>query len=493
MVAADGKPLEVHFQLRPKLATAQDAGTGKGKKSRVITGIIRGPDKKPVEGVLVRWGVWDMVGSLEAKTDVRGQYRLTVPDEPELLAVLPHEFRPQFPAITDVGNQTVNIVLEDGKTVRGQVLDDAGKPVQGVSVVPSVRPPASAKPGPVGGLSLWESAALTDNEGKFTLKGVPEGTSFSFFKRGLDALRNRKLDYARDDNVVTMQYGGAISGRVVDQDGKPLRNFRVLLNLLRDRQPGDKGGGGFAGYFGIGVRFTSDDGSFVFTGVVPGALYRVIVLAEGYGEAVLERVKTVPLNKLAAAEPVTFRAGPPIPLRVRTTAANGAPVSGATVTLIYTQPSMMKNRAFDWRYLGSGWDDRTRSRSAADGWADFPGLSFAEGTVVVQVPGYARQRLERRDHQKELKIELAPEAVLAGDVRDAGGQPLRGFSIRLKSQDDNVTALFGPDAKGQFRIGELPAGTWTLTVSNADGNATLFEGQITLAAGDLKVINVKAN
>jgi nitrogen fixation protein FixH len=105
-------------------------------------------------------------------------------------------------------------------------------------------------------------------------------------------------------------------------------------------------------------------------------------------------------------------------------------------------------------------------------------------------PGYARQRVEWRDRQKELKFELAPEAVLAGDVRDAAGKPVRDFHVRLKSADAFIPVTFGPNAKGQFRIGELPAGTWTLTVLNADGNATLYEVQITLAVGDTRMVNV---
>jgi beta-lactamase regulating signal transducer with metallopeptidase domain len=494
LIPADGKPPEVHFQLRPKLATGKDAAAGKGEKSRVISGVIRGPDKQPLESVLVRWGAWDLSSSITARTDARGQYRITVPDEPELLAVLPHEFPPQFPAIVDVGDQTVNIVLQEGSTVRGQVLDDDGNPIQGVKVHPAISPPPPSKSLVVGGLLLSESAALTGKDGKFILKGVPEKATFTFFKRGLHAVSNRKLDFGSSDNVVKMQYGGAISGRVVDQDGKPVRNFRVLLNLLRDRQPGDKGGGAYAGFFGIGVRFTADDGSFVFTGtgLVPDALYRVIVLAEGQGEAVLERVKTVPMNKLGTAEQLTFRAGPPIPLRVRTHAANGVPISGASVTLVYTQPSFMNTRAFDWHYLGTSWDDRTRSRSAADGWADFPGLSFGEGTVVVQAPGYARQRLEWRQREKELKFELAPEAVVAGEVRDAAGKPVRAFHVRLRSAGAFIPAIYGPDAKGLFRINELPAGTFTMTVVNADDNATLYEEQITLAAGDNRYFNVTA-
>jgi hypothetical protein len=86
------------------------------------------------------------------------------------------------------------------------------------------------------------------------------------------------------DNTVKMQYGGAVRGRVVDQDGKPVRNFRVLVNAPRERKPDDKlGGGYFAGFCGMGVRFTSPDGVFVLTGVVAGSVLRIWPWQKGTG------------------------------------------------------------------------------------------------------------------------------------------------------------------------------------------------------------------
>jgi RNA polymerase sigma factor (sigma-70 family) len=218
-----GKPSELQFKLRPKPGSRAGATAPEGEKWRVISGVIRGPDKKALEGVLVRWGYMSNTSDIETRTDRRGEFRLTVPDQPEVLAVLPHDFKPAFPHIIDVGDQTVNVVLQEGSTVRGRVVDDDGKPVEGAHLIPTISPPRNI--GMPGGYALWEAGIYTDKDGKFVLKGIPKDSRFLCFKSGLHELREVKLDFARDDNVLTMTYATAIVGRAVDQEGKPLRNF----------------------------------------------------------------------------------------------------------------------------------------------------------------------------------------------------------------------------------------------------------------------------
>jgi Carboxypeptidase regulatory-like domain len=263
------------------------------------------------------------------------------------------------------------------------------------------------------------------------------------------------------------------------------------VNFPRERQPGDGGGGYFAGYVGIGVRFTSSDGSFVLTGIGPG-VYRISVLAEGHRAAIEDRVRAVPLNKVAKSGPVTFRAGPPVAFRVGAVTTDGAPIADARVTLLFSDPNQDKS-LFRWSSVNSSWDDSARGRTGADGWASFPALSYDEAMVAVEATGYARQRLPWRDHKKQLKVVLTPQAVLTGDVHKGSGEPLQGFYVTLSSEDYSISERFGPEDKGRFKISELPAGTWKLVVLDAEGSATLYQGEVTLQAGEVRSISVRAN
>src|SRR5262249_48037554 len=217
---------------------------------------------------------------------------------------------------------------------------------------------------------------------------------------------------------------------------------------------GENTEGFFAGYGGIGVRFTSADGSFVLTGVGADSIYRVRALADGHDEAILDRVKAVALNRLAKATPVTLRCGPPVSLRVRAVTSKGEAVASARVTLVDGNPSL--DTSFYWG--GGGWGNTVRGSTGKDGWAAFPSLSFGTATVLVEAAGYARRRLGWRKGEKELSIELPREAVLTGTIHDAAGGLLEKGYVNLKSDGDRIGATIRPVSKGRFRFNELPAG-----------------------------------
>jgi hypothetical protein len=409
-------------------------------------------------------------------------------DKAHRLAVLPRDFLPQFLPVEAGGDRKVEVTLKPGGTARGRVLDDAGKPVAGVHVIAVMSSPELGACNP---FWLSEAAVHTDAAGRFEVKGVPPGAHFDFLKDGLSDLRNQTLDLAKKDNVVTMQYGGAIFGRAVGADGKPIRDFRVLVNFPHERRPGDASGGYFAGYCGMGVRFTSPDGTFVLTGAGSGSVHRINVISEGHGEAVLDRVTAVPANRLKGVEPVVLKAGPPVRLRVRALAAGRKPVPGARVTLVNGDPQL--DKVFSWGYHDASWEDMVRGRTGADGAADFPALSFGSATVLVRAPGHARYRVGWRDGAGELTCELGKEAVLAGEVLDTAGKPVPAFYVNLSSSGggDQVSATVEPDAKGRFRIAELPAGTWQVLIRGIDGASTLHQAEVKLRAGETKDLKIQ--
>jgi protocatechuate 3,4-dioxygenase beta subunit len=499
LVPPDAK-LEVNFRLRPQPIgnkSGQNSASGYSKpkspnfqeeeKRRLVAGIVRGPDRKPVASVVVRWGYQPDTRAIQTRTDAEGRFKLSVPDKPDMLAVLPREFQPEFPDIPEGGDKEVEVELKAGHTARGRVVDDTGKPIKDVMVIAVV-----PSPDPRIGNPFWlsESEVRTDAKGKFEMKGVPANAQFDFLKSNLSDVRNRQLDFASADNTVTMVYGGAVFGRVVDRDGKPIRNFRILVNSPHERRADDQSGGYFAGYCGMGVRFTSDDGSFVLTGVGAGSVLRVMAIAEGHGEAVVDRVKAVPVNRIETTKPTILRAGPPVALRLRAVTAEGKPIAGARITLVNGQVEL--DQTFSWGYHDASWEDMVRTRTGADGWAKLPPLSFGAATVLVQAPGYGRHRFGWREQQKELTAELAPEAVITGEVLDSKGLPLKEYYVSLSGNGDQISASVGSDEKGRFRVTELPAGSWSLSIRGSDGIATLYAEQIVLKAGETKNLKIEA-
>src|SRR5262249_32751116 len=166
--------------------------------------------------------------------------------------------------------------------------------------------------------------------------------------------------------------------------------------------------------------------------------------------------------------------------------------AAARVTLVNGQTSL--DQSFHWGYDDASWYNMVRGRTEDNGWADFKALNFDSATVLVQAPGYARQKLGWRNQQNELTITLAPESVLAGEVRDAAGQPVQKFYAHLTCDSDRLGKPVRPEDNGRFRLTEVPAGMWTLTIYGSDGQSELYQGQVELKEGqtkDLKITSKK--
>ncbi len=487
LLVADGSgPLVLDFVLRPSRDRAAAKAVG-DEARRDLTGSVVLPGGKPAAGAVVRWGAIRSDRSQETKSGADGRFRLAgVPDRPGGLVVIAEGAAPGFPVVEAGGDRDVRVELEAGETARGRVVDDLGAPLAGVSVVPTIPSPV-----PPIGQSVWltERTATTDADGRFAIEGLPRfGARFDFLRRGLSESRNQALLPGGADNEVRMQAEGAIRGRVVDRDGRPIRDFRILMGFPRERRPDDPPGGGFfAGYSGIGITFTADDGVFVVTGLKAGAILRVTALAEGRGQAVLDRVAVAQVNHLPPVEEVTLSAGLPFALRVRAVeAGDGArrprPVPRARVTLVNGEPGL--DRMFSWGYHDASWEDMVRARTDAEGRADFPPLAFGEATVLVQAPGFGRRRLGWRDGSRELTVPLAPEAVVTGEVRNEDGSPDSDVHVALRSPEgDGISASIEPRDAGRFRIAELPEGTYALTV-NRNFGSRMHQESVTIHPGE---------
>jgi hypothetical protein len=198
-----------------------------------------------------------------------------------------------------------------------------------------------------------------------------------------------------------------------------------------------------------------------------------------------------PINRLKIAGVTQLQAGPPQSLRVRVESA-GKPISGARVALVHLL--RRSDDTFNWGRDLPGILDSRRGRTADDGWLDFPSLSFSSSAVAVQAPGFGRRHLHWKDGQKELTVELSPEAIVTGELRDANGETLRlGYVNLAADSGDQISTKVGPDDKGRFRCAELPAGEWTLRVRGSDGLTVLHEERISLKAGETKVLKVVTN
>ena len=80
-------------------------------------------------------------------------------------------------------------------------------------------------------------------------------------------------------------------------------------------------------------------------------------------------------------------------------------------------------------------------------------------------------------------------ATISGVIRDASGGVVPGADLVLTSQQTQTESHFVTGRDGNYRFGNLQAGTYTLTV-NAKGFRTFIQQGITVALNDLATLDV---
>jgi len=505
---------------------------------RSITGMVRTSDGKAVRAAKVCFHYNYMQSRRwEATTDTGGRFALRrVPDQIGYLVATAANHSPAFASVLRSGHVNGDLVLDSGRTVRGKVQDANGDPREGIVVLPVAAAglqTACIEPW------VWQLHTVTDRDGRFDLRGLPaDGFRYDFF----DPENNRTSRLGLQDNgVITMAGPGAFRGRVVDPQGHPVRDFRIMLDLtecvptrptfqspsVNGADPNAHTTGIYAGLRSLGVLYTSADGTFVLSGVAETNINTVIAQVPGYGRAVVDGVRARVLEKLGPPEELTLQLAQPHQLRVRVVQEKepDTPIVSASVGLV----------PYGWQ-AGAGyrhpapyfwWDSGHRiavlRRTDENGWASFPDLSLDEGTVIVQAEGFARQRLEWRagnPDKPDLIVRLKPECVIAGVLRSPSGNgPLRDFRARLERghwkdfsknpngeiskpgqgtwcHEDSSEALVGPSEKGQFRFSGLPAGRYLLLVRTSELERPpyqFYREEFTLGEGESHEIDTIAS
>jgi len=271
---------------------------------------------------------------------------------------------------------------------------------------------------------------------------------------------------------------GAICGRVLDPEGRPLRDFQVFVQWPHSGEAGAHPEFISIDYWTRGFSFTSPDGVFAlgFVPLRPGQVVRVAATAEGYGQAVRDEVLVSPFTRLPSPGTLELRLGSPGTLAVRVLAAGPAamPIAGAEVRVVDTHP--VAGGVFHW-------DDIRKWRSVAletddAGWARFTGIAMTAGTVIAEEQGYGKGRVEWRNGEAMLPIVLSRACRMEGTLLDhpmaAGGRPVPLGLVKLErlptgvyaSKDkaiESFEAKVEPEDEGEFRLDALPPGFYRLT------------------------------
>ncbi len=175
----------------------------------------------------------------------------------------------------------MDVVLERGTPLVGQVLDPSGAAVAGATVTAR-----RASNSPLAGGAGIGSSGRSDGSGRFSIEGVPSG-DLNLRIRGEGIVWTElQLEHDGSEVQLVVKRASGIGGRVIDaKTGRPIETFRILLVHHGDDSLGPRVSGIDISWVMGGVAFSSPLGRWsnsprdLFTG---GVWTRVKVTAEGY-------------------------------------------------------------------------------------------------------------------------------------------------------------------------------------------------------------------
>ena len=388
----------------------------------------------------------DADGTFELGPLRGGHYELEVRPADE-----PPTARPVAVTLAEGGEATIDIRLDEDGTVAGEVVNDQGQPVVGVTVNAVSMRDAGAT------AALSMGAARTRSDGSFAVRGLRPG-SYRVFVESLGspsgALRAPgQSDQDEIGEKVTVVAGvttrlqlvvenqdRVISGRVADGHGQPISAYvdaerepdlpaaqaretrrRVRCNLLRRSVLSDA------------------DGNFAINGLTQGK-YTVRAYRRGGGEALADGVP------VGASVTLTIRETVSISGCVRSD--RGVPEE-ITVAITDEQTGFSRRERFF----------RTRGAFAM---RDLPPGSFHVSVGAAEGIGDIQANLADGQDLTDIAIRLATHSIVTGRLlsRD-DGVPLPGFMVHIRSLERTIELPSGmtpddepvqTDAEGRFSV-----------------------------------------
>jgi hypothetical protein len=340
-----------------------------------------------------------------------------------------------------------DIVLEDGGSIRGRVVDAAGSPVAGTEVValPEVVEPESSSPGApessefsrrMAKLILPGDAAVrTGEDGRYEIAHLPGG-AFLLVARagGFEAAQAAGVRTGETAPDLVLGRFSAVRGTVVSAEtGRPVPTFTVDV-LDRKKLPGAGGDEGSRRRQIVDYRVASEGalrfhhpaGRFLYDGLRPSE-YVVLVQAAGH---VFARQDIALAPGEEAELSFALEAGGRL-TGVVIDSETGLPIAGAPITC-GRQGSRPESTI-------EPWYDREEVLSAEDGTFTIGGLRPGKYFVNASHPYYApdwsaaSQSIEVPAAEgSRVEIRMRPAGRLEGSVRGApADEPGKKVQIQI--------------------------------------------------------------
>ncbi len=271
-----------------------------------------------------------------------------------------------------------------------------------------------------------------------------------------------------------------LEGQVVNPNRKPIEGASVVLSRIGQSTfhfVDDDGEGGVDRSDDLGTR-TDKEGRFRFDNAKAYDGYALHVTHADYGHTEVGQV-SVPEQGLRTEPVIVMRPG----TRVFGTVIDSGGASVGAAEIVLGLPT-----------LGTGVPSGPgtfKTESQANGSYEFKNVSEGKYTLTVVADGYGRLTLPNvtvtssGEVQQDLTLEVAQ--MLGGRVVSTTGEPIKGAVIQAFSMiggGQQSRSQTKTNAKGEFRLDDIPAGTYTVLAREKSHKADRLQR---IEAGDMGV------
>jgi hypothetical protein len=435
---------------------------GKSIKGQVIAA----EDGRHIEGATVT------IRKKKARTDPTGRFHVRgLEPESHDVQVAAEGFQADQRTINLAGSRVeavAEIQLNRGATIRGRVQNEKAEPIANAEFKL---------------FEAWGNWSYEDwmtrhldvrsaADGTFKLTGIPGREWLELWLRvkaeGYPETFEKGVRVARNDDdvyvVITLRPGATISGRVIDQENRPVSGARLELRLQNAEMWWTDGQDP-----NVTVAGTDAAGEFRFDGLGFNT-YSLSVHVRGFSSAWRSNLD---LTGGASVTNLLLSVEAGAPVKGIVVGADDRPIVGATVHL--------------WNQKGGA-----QAVSGEEGVFTVESISKGPWDVYATAVGYAYTHLSKQLPASDigLRIVMKREAVLRGMALDAlGRKPVPGVRAHLTSAEETRRrgwnnarwSTSGKQDDGKFQI-QAPPGTYTLEVM-ARGFVSVKKEGIVLQAG----------
>ncbi|MFO7564230.1 MAG: carboxypeptidase regulatory-like domain-containing protein [Enhygromyxa sp.] len=428
------------------------------------------------EGVNSEWTRIDEEGHVEFRGVLPGEYQVSV-------SCTGHISEDEYDKLV-VGTESLSVVWEvrEGLTIRGEVVDESGRPLErvGVSAQPVVDSDAARA-------QVTGARQRSESDGSFELAGLLPGryevNAGGWREPGPLEPITVELESGADVNDVriVMPALGSVRGRVIDEHGKPVAGATLVASLI-DGQSNN-------------ASRSNDAGEFTIEQLRPGPTRVTAGLGQMWSS-------NTPLRKPGTSdddlqgEVVEVVANEVVELTLTVEASSaritgvvkdegGGPVADAFVDVERLSEKAGASTASARRGVRWSWGKKP-VLTDADG--HFAVGELTEGRYLVRAhrKGGGEAVLEDVAVGSHVELTITSTGELAGTVTLAGGGAPERFTIAVQ---DKVAGISQSDSffrtGGAWRLRELPAGSFEITASAREGTVTL-DAPLELGEGELR-------